>query len=189
MTTNRRALLKGAAFSGAVAGVAGLGACARDGTAPGGADEEVSSKITLRTIAEAEKLQGIAFTPEERAQMLEGLENNLAALAALRVQTMPNDLAPALTFSPKLPTKKIKSQKNTLVIGGDYSAPIPDDESDIAFASVAQQSAWLRAGAITSAALTDLYLARIDRLDGKLNAYITVTPEIAREQAAKADAD
>jgi aspartyl-tRNA(Asn)/glutamyl-tRNA(Gln) amidotransferase subunit A len=47
----------------------------------------------------------------------------------------------------------------------------------------------LAAGAFTSVELTDAYLARIDRIGARLNCYITVTPDRARADAAKADAD
>ena len=188
MSANRREVLKGAALSGAAAGVVGLAACARE-TEKGPAVVDADGRITSRTIAEAEKLQGIEFTPEERAQMLEGLEENLASLAALRAQTMPNDLAPALAFSPKLPRAKIGSQKNSLVLGGRYAAPLPAEAADVAFASVAQQGDWLRSGELSSVALTEIYLDRIARFDSDLNAFITVTADRARKQAAKADDD
>lgn len=45
----------------------------------------------------------------------------------------------------------------------------------------------LRSGQVTSAELTEKCLQTIERLNPKLNAFITVTPEIARHQAAQAD--
>jgi aspartyl-tRNA(Asn)/glutamyl-tRNA(Gln) amidotransferase subunit A len=47
----------------------------------------------------------------------------------------------------------------------------------------------LEAGAFTSVELTEGYLARIDRLGGRLNCFITVTADRARADAAEADAD
>src|SRR5436190_13641151 len=47
----------------------------------------------------------------------------------------------------------------------------------------------LRAGRVSSEELTRAYLDRIDRLDrGLVQAYVTVTPEVALEQARTADA-
>ena len=46
----------------------------------------------------------------------------------------------------------------------------------------------LRAGEITSAALTAAYLERIAHFDGQVLAYLTVTAERAMQQAAQADA-
>ena len=187
MKTSRRELLRGAALTGAVARTGTIGACARDGGA-GAGDDAVDAKITKRTIAEAEKLQGVEFTPDERAMIIEVIDERIQTIATVRAIEMPNDLAPALTFNPKLPRKTIPSQKNVLALTPSARA-FPKHDSDIAFANLADLGAWLRAGAITSAQLTELYLKRIADHDGKLNAFITVTPALAREQAAKADAD
>jgi aspartyl-tRNA(Asn)/glutamyl-tRNA(Gln) amidotransferase subunit A len=52
-----------------------------------------------------------------------------------------------------------------------------------------QALAELRAGTVSSEELTRAYLDRIDRLDkGLVQAYVTVTPEVALEQAKAADA-
>ena len=42
-------------------------------------------------------------------------------------------------------------------------------------------------GKVSSKELTELYLARIEEIDPQLNSYVTVTPDLALEQAAKAD--
>jgi Asp-tRNA(Asn)/Glu-tRNA(Gln) amidotransferase A subunit family amidase len=187
MKTNRRDILRGAALTGVVAGAGALSACGENAKAPSPADE-VGDKITTRTIAEAEKLQGISFTPVEREQMLGDLEGKLEALARLRAVDMPNTDAPALLFDPKLPGKSVRSQKNILVLS-NVGNPLPDKDADIAFASVVEQGEWLRAGAISATRLTEIYLKRIEQYDAKLRAFITVTPAIARLQAAKADKD
>ena len=45
----------------------------------------------------------------------------------------------------------------------------------------------LRAGQVSSAELTEECLKRIESLNPRLNAFLTVTAEIAREQALQAD--
>jgi len=47
----------------------------------------------------------------------------------------------------------------------------------------------IQSGALTSAELTETMLARIEALDGGLKSYTTVTADLAREQAARADAE
>src|SRR5690606_40300559 len=54
--------------------------------------------------------------------------------------------------------------------------------------SLAELSAALHSKAISSVELTEHYLARIQQLDGAINSFITVTPELALEQARAADA-
>jgi aspartyl-tRNA(Asn)/glutamyl-tRNA(Gln) amidotransferase subunit A len=53
--------------------------------------------------------------------------------------------------------------------------------------SIAQLSAGLRAGDFSSVELTRHFLQRIERLDGALNCFVTVTPESALAAAESAD--
>lgn len=59
-----------------------------------------------------------------------------------------------------------------------------EKDDDLAFAGVARLSERLRAGEVTPRELVELYLARIERLDSRLNAFVTV-----RAEAALAEAD
>ncbi len=59
---------------------------------------------------------------------------------------------------------------------------------DVAYAGVRGQRALLRDGRLTAVELLGLCLARIDALDGRLNAFRTLFPEQARAEAQAADA-
>ena len=61
------------------------------------------------------------------------------------------------------------------------------DPDDVAFAGVLGQLALLREGRLTALELTELSLARIERLDGRLNAFRTTFPDSARAEAQAAD--
>ncbi len=192
MKPSRRDILRGATLTGAVGAAAVLSGCGRE-AAPAASDgalhpDSTDETITPRSIAEAEKLQGIEYTPAERAGVIEVIEDRIQAIATMRAIEMPNDLAPALVFDPKLPRKSIPPQKNSLTVTPVARAK-PSNDEDIAFASVTELGAWLRAGAISSIQLTELYLKRVASHDIKLNAFITVTEDLAREQAIRADAD
>jgi len=62
------------------------------------------------------------------------------------------------------------------------------DAEEVAFAGVLGQRDLLRSGRLTAVELLDLCLARIDRLDGRLNAFRTLFRESARAEAEAADA-
>lgn len=62
-------------------------------------------------------------------------------------------------------------------------------ESDVAFASIEEIGKLFRKRKLSPVELTKLMLARIERLNPKLNAYITVTDEVALAQAKKAKAE
>ena len=60
---------------------------------------------------------------------------------------------------------------------------------DLAFASIADISARVRAGRLSPVALAEHCLDCIEALNPTLNAFITVTPDLAREQARAAEDD
>ena len=55
--------------------------------------------------------------------------------------------------------------------------------------SLAQAGEWLHQGKLSPVELTEAHLERIQRLDPKLNSYITVTGEEARQQARQAETE
>lgn len=62
-------------------------------------------------------------------------------------------------------------------------------DSDLAFASIEQIGRFFRKRKMSPVELTKLMLARIERLNPKLNAYLTITAELALAQAKKAEAE
>jgi Asp-tRNA(Asn)/Glu-tRNA(Gln) amidotransferase A subunit family amidase len=154
------------------------------------------SRITERTLAEAEKLFGLEFSESERRQILGGpvedeedgfFARQLASLEKRRAQALPNALPPSLAFDPRLPGIDYGNQQNQLVLYPEEIEPMPDDRERIAFASVKAQARWMTTGQLTSRDLTDIYLERIERYGDLLQCFVTVTADIAREQADAAD--
>jgi len=153
-------------------------------------------RITERTLAEAEKLFGLQFSEAERQQILGGpieeaadgfFAEQVKSLNNRRDQNMPNSLAPAMKFDPRLPGVSYPNQANSVALFAEEIAPIPTDAESIAFASVKQQARWMTTGQISSRELTEIYLARIEQYGGLLECFVTVTPELARVQADQAD--
>jgi aspartyl-tRNA(Asn)/glutamyl-tRNA(Gln) amidotransferase subunit A len=62
-------------------------------------------------------------------------------------------------------------------------------DADLAFASIEEIARLFRKRKLSPVELTKLMLDRIERLNPKLNAYITVTPDLALTQAKKAEAE
>src|SRR5688500_16903585 len=60
-------------------------------------------RIDTNSLAAAERAIGLEFTPQERTMMTRTLNGRLDAYEALRKESFPNELAPALVFNP-LPT-------------------------------------------------------------------------------------
>ncbi len=63
------------------------------------------------------------------------------------------------------------------------------NDTDLAFASIEEVAHLFRKRKLSPVELTKLMLARIERLNPKLNAYITVTADLALAQAKKAESE
>ena len=194
---NRRRILYAALMGG---GSAALAACAPGDETGGSAAGDIwagfDGRITERTLAEAEKIFGLAFSESERQQILGGpveeaedgfFAEQIASLKKRREQEIPNSLAPAISFDPRLPGIDYGTQENSLTLFPEEIDAIPSDAESIAFASVKQQARWMTTGQISSRELTEIYLERIGRYGDLLECFVTVTPDLARAQADQAD--
>jgi aspartyl-tRNA(Asn)/glutamyl-tRNA(Gln) amidotransferase subunit A len=63
------------------------------------------------------------------------------------------------------------------------TASVSAQDADLTGLSILDASALIRAGRLSPVDLTRAYLGRIERLNERINAYITVTPGLALEQA------
>src|SRR5690348_16128277 len=62
-------------------------------------------------------------------------------------------------------------------------------KTDLALLSIPELSRLFRTRKLSPVELTKHFLARIERLNPELNAYLTVTPELALAQARKAESE
>jgi len=156
------------------------------GTGPGS-----GPAVTPATFAEAEKLLQVNLTPGEREQAAGSWRTSLAPY--LERRTGPRKLAiadtdaPAMLWNPAIPGVMVPSVRDHFVRSKAAGAPLPSTDDAIAFAPVAQLSRWIESRKLTSGRLTDIYLTRIDRLDPKIRAIITVTRDHALARAKQAD--
>lgn len=161
---------------------------ARTPIAPDGPDVPTQvGPITEATIAEAEKLHALEYTPDERRMLLGTIQGQLDSVEAVRQVDLPRHIQPGLIFDPRLPGVAYEDQPNGVRLSAGDAGPVPTDDDDIAYASVVSQAQWIRSGQLTSERLTRIYLDRIERIAGSLYCYITVTPELAVSQARARD--
>lgn len=144
--------------------------------------------ISRATVACAEEIAGLEFTDAERDLMLEGLNNNREAYGRLRALTIPNEVAPALRFDPMLPGRvptvvRREPRRTRRVVSR------PADLEEAAFWPVTDLAELIRSRQVSSVELTRMYLDRLARFGAQLEAVITLTEELALQQARRADAE
>jgi len=148
-------------------------------------------KVTEEMLAQAAWISGVKLTDEQRKLALRGLNEAEDGYVKLRAVPLPNAVAPVFTFDP---TRGLTTPRPAVArakpapMNGKHVLP-PGTKDDVAFAPVTMQAEWVRRKVISSTELTTLYLERIERLDPKLHAVVTLTRDLALKQAAAADAE
>ena len=143
--------------------------------------------VSIADIESAERLVGIAYTAAERVQMVENLEGQIASAIARRKFRFDNSMPTASRFDPRLPNFRMPAPGSPQFSRAAVR-PLPEDEADIAFASIGELAAWIGSGVLTSRRLTEIFLSRIDAIGPKLECYAAVTAKRALAEADAADA-
>jgi Asp-tRNA(Asn)/Glu-tRNA(Gln) amidotransferase A subunit family amidase len=158
---------------------------------------EAPQKVSKEALHTAEQLIGIELTEAQETMALPGVNRNLASYEALRKLDVPLDTEPAISFHAGLPGKKyprrqpLASGKPSLKVAplrlSKTAAPQFSSLEDLAFCTVLQLAELVRTRKVSSVDLTKMYLGRLKRYGPKLNCTITLTEELALEQAGAAD--
>jgi Asp-tRNA(Asn)/Glu-tRNA(Gln) amidotransferase A subunit family amidase len=152
--------------------------------------QEQPQRIAKETLDCSEKILGIDFTEAEEEQALRGVNRNLENFDQLRKFDIPLDTEPAVTFRPYLPGRKPKAGATpNAKIRISHAAPAVRRTSveDLAFLPVTTLAGLVQKRDVSSTELTRMYLDRLKKYNTKLNCVVTLTEELALQQAAQAD--
>src|SRR6201999_490902 len=81
---------------------------------------------------------------------------------------------PATIWNPVIPGVQPVPSRDHFVRSTNDAGPLPTNDADIAFAPVTHLSRWIEQKKLTSTRLTNIYLDRIAKYDGKLRCIITL---------------
>ena len=138
----------------------------------------------------AEKIAGVDFTDADERRALAGVNQNLANFEQLRKLEIPLDTEPAVAFRPYLPGKAPKrgaTPQARLKVAGPAPAARPSSATDLAFLPVSSLAALVRRREVSSVELARIYLERLEKYGPQLNCVVTLTKDLALEQAEQAD--
>jgi len=137
-------------------------------------------------IINAENIMGLHFDTAEHNQMQRSLKRHLARYDQMRRYKLDNSVAPSLIFKPFVnPDEQPAQEYANPVPVRDVSLPGSDDE--IAFLTVEELSQLIRNGDLSSLELTRIYLDRLKKYGDSLYCVVTLTENLALEQAERAD--
>jgi Asp-tRNA(Asn)/Glu-tRNA(Gln) amidotransferase A subunit family amidase len=145
-------------------------------------------RVTDEMLKNALAIAGLTFSDEDRKAVLQGVNRSLTSFEEVRKLTIPNDIAPPFYFSPIVPGMKVNRTREPL----HFSAPVvkrPANLEDVAFWPVVRLAQLIKTRQVTSLELTQMYLDRLHKYNGKLNCVVTFLDEVAVAQAKKADSE
>jgi Asp-tRNA(Asn)/Glu-tRNA(Gln) amidotransferase A subunit family amidase len=171
---------------------AGLAAPAAAATA---AAQPAGGPITAGDLDIAQRVAGLAlpFDARQQAQIL--VNRNRDHVEALRRVPLGPEVEPAFSFRPAVQAPHAgAASEGTGAAGAVPQMPrLPDVQArpghleDLAFEPVTTLAALVRGRQVTSVDLTRMYLARLQRHDGRLHTVVTLTSDLALAQAEAAD--
>jgi len=141
-----------------------------------------NDKIKLKDIKSALKVSGVIFKDEQINTMTNYIERNKSGYIEMRGYQLDNDVIPALKYS--IPNNL--NNNFSYDISSD-SLGLPKNKREIAHLQISELAYLIKNKKISSLELTEIYLNRIKKLDKKINAFVTITENLAIEQAKKAD--
>lgn len=144
-------------------------------------------KINPEDISVAEKLIELQFNPKDRELMIDDINENLVNYEKIRSVKLENSVPPSLYFNPIPLGYRVEREKKQFKISKLKDVKVPENLDELAFYPVTHLSVLIKERKITSLQLTKLYLERLKKYGPKLECVITLTEDLAIEQAKKAD--
>ncbi|KAJ8452200.1 hypothetical protein Cgig2_006005 [Carnegiea gigantea] len=145
------------------------------------------------SIQEAFQMLDAAFFAHEKMVNIvrEALEFNVPIIEANRKLVAASDgglqYPPVLVFHADWGVEQAEPATKSFGYPSHPDVQRPDSEEDIAFMSILELGQLIKSKQISSVELTQIFLRRLKRYDPILQAVVTVTEELAYEQAKEAD--
>ena len=140
-------------------------------------------------IGKAAALIDIALTPAEIDSATDGLKDDRQLYEKMHHYNLANSQPYTLSFSPALPGYKIPTKQLPVNWSIPANTILPKNINELAFYSIPQLASLIKNKKISSVTLTKFFLERLKKWGDTLECVITLTEELALQQAAQADAE
>ena len=168
---------------------AGLGSTLVPGVLWARVQDSGANKVTLAMIDEALKLSGITIAEEEKNNLVETANRNLAGYEEIRKLHIPPDVSPPFHFSPLVPGITVNKTRQPIRFSPVPNVRRPANLEEVAFWPIRNLAELIRTRQVSSLELTEMYLARLHRYNPLLNNVVTFLDDHGRAEARRADAE
>src|SRR6266853_1226385 len=145
-----------------------------------------TTAVTREVVEQVEKIFGLNFSSEKNEMLVPGLKQQLRLYETIRKFPLSNSVPSAMLFNPIPVGRKFETARKSFKLP-PVKARLPENPEELAFYSVEQLGALIKSRQITSEKLTRLYLERLKKQDPTLHCVVTLTQDLALEQARRAD--
>jgi Asp-tRNA(Asn)/Glu-tRNA(Gln) amidotransferase A subunit family amidase len=147
---------------------------------------QAPQRVTKDMVRAAQQLIGIELTDANIDMALAGINTNLTNYENIRKVDVPLDTEPAISFHPSKPRKRIAARVGRIK-ASRIDLPKYDSVEDLAFSTLTELAELVRTKKVSSVDLTKMYLGRLKRYGKSLLNVVTLTEELALQQAEAAD--
>jgi Asp-tRNA(Asn)/Glu-tRNA(Gln) amidotransferase A subunit family amidase len=146
-------------------------------------------KDSLQFLQQVASLYDLRFT-EAEADSLQGNILQLKSIYARMHRELPkNDIAFPFAFNPAPYGFTVPRKQQKIVWDLPASVTVPKDKNELAFYTVTQLASLIKNKKITSVELTQFFLDRLKKWGDTLECVVTLTEDLAMQQAKAADAE
>src|SRR5215210_2153797 len=145
--------------------------------------------IAADQIVNAEKMYDLHFTSAKRDSMIDQLKTNFQYYRYIHSFNLPNSIPLPQWFDPVLPEMHFNTKQNKIYWNIPENVSMPKDSNALAFYSILQLASLITHKKITSVELTKFFISRLKQYGDTLHCVISLTEDIALQQAKKADDD
>jgi Asp-tRNA(Asn)/Glu-tRNA(Gln) amidotransferase A subunit family amidase len=148
-----------------------------------------SHNDTIKLIQQTVGLYDLDFTQSEADSMIGNLVSQKRIYARMHQQLPKNDLPYPFAYKPAPIGFSIPKNQQTIHWSIPTNVALPQNKNDLAFYSILQLASLIKNKKITSVELTQFFLNRLKKWGDTLQSVITLTEDLAMQQAKQADAE
>lgn len=158
------------------------------GTALSAAAQKTDT-LTPADLRTGANIIGLSFTDPELDSMLREVIDNRTEYYRMRQLPLDNSVPPSLWQNPVLPGMQLNTVQAKVKWNIPSNVTLPANRNDLAFYSILQLASLIKHKKISSVELTRFFIERIRKYGDTLQCVISVTEDIAMQQAQQADAE
>lgn len=146
-----------------------------------------AKRDSIQLLRNTVKLYDLDFTEPEADSMLDNIKDFTENYVALHKTLPTNNIPYPFAFDPLPHGETIPTKQEKIVWDISNSIQMPANKNELAFYSIMQLASLIKNKKLTSVELTKFFIARIKKWGDTLQSVITLTEDLAMQQAKQAD--